>query len=312
MSNRIQEIEDFIANDPKALMKIYAKGDRSKKSPINKPNVKENPAEPSNIYYKDFLTTNKSFKQYLDDLIAVHGQPIYIQARKKNGNTTTPSSIPVIEYSLGNQDSAPKQQPSNNMNHNQQPPQQFQQPVQQQPQMMDFQFGGMNAGMSAMVSEMADLKAKAQRSDDYLRDMNDLRKELYEERTKNLNLTAEKNDLTVFKNNAEREKELAIALLKSENKSFMESEGFKTMMEQLPGLLPLLAGNGGQIPEYAQGQGNPNPRLSEVKQQFIATISIPQVSDGLVELLQEIAQRLNIEEYLTELYALNDKYPNQQ
>ena len=197
------------------------------------------------------------------------------------------------------------------------------QPVQQSPPMQhstDFlgqavQSQGSNMLMStATVMEM---QRKADRLDDAIEKIAELRKELQEVKHKRdseaLDHKKERNDsdtelkdLRSRLHTAEREKDLAVKEIQNENKSFLDSPAVAKFMEKAPEMLGNIIAAKSGVPPMAESLGAAST-LSAAKQGFVDFIE-GHLDDEQVNYLGGICHFLSKDEFKNELKTLIMKY----
>lgn len=165
----------------------------------------------------------------------------------------------------------------------------------------NFGFNGHGLGLNGgqLMAAMVD----SQRLGDLKQDYADL-KEDYKDLKKDFRKLEIKNtELETKVSTAETQKDLAVMLAKSENKSFFESAGFEKLMENAgPIVETLMAAKAGGAPQSVVA-GLSAGNTSEVKQSFFQMVG-EYCSDAQVNYLGSIVHYLNNPEFVTNLEAL--------
>ena len=104
---------------------------------------------------------------------------------------------------------------------------------------------------------------------------------------------------------AESQKEMAVAMVKLENKSFADSPAFQTLMDQAPNLISavMAAKSGGAVPAAGLGQ----PGASAVHNEFFEYAN-DHLTEGQMNYLGSICQFMNNPEFLNDLKLLISRY----
>lgn len=134
------------------------------------------------------------------------------------------------------------------------------------------------AGMG--LSDFIDLKKKAERYEELKEQVDKLKDE-------NHSLTLRNRELESDKKTAEKEKELALMLERTNKQSFLNSEAGQEILKILPQIAANMAGGGGNA-QQTQGSGMGIPGLSEVKERVVQYMCGENVSDQTVHILEKL------------------------
>lgn len=182
-------------------------------------------------------------------------------------------------------------------------------PVSATPQ-PDFNFlagAAQNNGMLGMtIPAVMEMQRKADRLDDAKEKLADLRKEYEAVKHERNLLDIETRELKSKVATAEAQKDLAVQLAKTENRSFFESEAFGELMKKAPEMLGnIVALKSGAVPQMESLGAASN--LSETKVGFVEYMD-ENLSDEQVNYLGSICHFLNNQAFKDELATLIRKY----
>jgi hypothetical protein len=296
MNAQLTKIKEALAADPKKFVKITPVNTGN---PIERPNASNKPkVRKSYIFLDDIQATGKDLYQFIDDIATETNSQVRVEIRLHHGNSS--KAVHEVDSILYVKQSSQEQQHPITMNENpQNPHNSAQQPVNSQPNY------GMNSGFFGMnFVEIADLKTKAERSNDHYKNFMDEKEKVMKLQNELNEKNAEIIDLKTFKSTADQKLEYAIMKAQFDNKGFMDSEAAKEMIAAVKEIgIGTLAGRAGN-PAAVQGMNS--AQVSQIKSQLIASISDPQVSDDVIELLTRVANGLNSDAFVEELYKLLD------
>lgn len=106
---------------------------------------------------------------------------------------------------------------------------------------------------------------------------------------------------------AKKEKEYALLLLKLENKSFLDSPAFEKMLEKAPGVLEKALGAKYMANSGPQQTALAAPNVSDIKKSLIDYIA-ESCNDVQAEFIGATLEMYNNEQFLTELQTLIERY----
>jgi len=184
---------------------------------------------------------------------------------------------------------------------------------QQQPQNYGSDFLGSavqqgNGMMMVSTAQVLEMQRKADKLDDANEKLFELRKDFSTIKKDFDIIDIESRDLKAKLATAEAQKDLAVTLAKTENKSFLESNAFEKLLEKAPEMLGNFAAlKAGGMPNYGSESLGAPSNLSETKQGFLTYMS-EDLSDEEVNYLGSICHFLPNELFENELVALLNKY----
>lgn len=248
------------------------------------------------IYLKDI--PNENLEDYLRTALGAITKPtlVWVEMRVKNGNSSKKDHTASFQITPTNYVAPQNQLPV------------VQEPIYQaapMPQAQPQNYLGMpNVGLG--VAELVGMHVKGEKLELVKEQLAELKEEYktlkQDYRMQEVDLRETKSKLST----AEAQKELAVMLAKSENKSIFESKGFETLMEQAPQMLGALASmKGGAMPAVQGALGSPN--VSETHQQFVDHVN-ENLTETQVNFLGSVMHYMENEFFANELKTLITKY----
>ena len=280
MSNLLKAITFLKTNSDNRFLKVT--DENGNVVGIEKTFLKDIPDENLEAYLKLHLGTLEQ-----DLMLWIEAREIAGATDKKRGSF--PVKIEAEKKPVQMSEPAPVQQE----NHQQ-----------QQPQFLGTAVQRNDGTLGMSVSDVMMLQLKAARLEDITEKLTETRKELVEIKHKHNLLDIDARDLKAKLATAEAEKNLAIRLAKTENKSFFESPAFEKMMEKAPEMLGNFAAlKSGNAPAFSTESLGAASNLSETKQGFVDYLS-ENLTDEQVNYLGSICHYLPNEAFKNELKTL--------
>lgn len=245
------------------------------------------------IYLADI--PNENLESYLQNAVGPITKPtlVWVEMRTKNGNSSKKDHVCKIEVTPVNyvvpQATQPAVEP---------PPAYAAIPMQQQP------FLG-SPSMGLGVAELVGMHVKGEKLELAKEQLAELKEDYKELKHEHRKLEVDHRKALTDLSTAEAQKEIAVMLVKSENKSVFDSEAFKVLMEKAPELIGgLVAMKGGSMPvQTALGA----PSASETHRQFTDHVN-DNLSENQVNFLGSVMHYMENESFATELKTLITKY----
>lgn len=167
----------------------------------------------------------------------------------------------------------------------------------------DYFPGGLGQSFGLGLPQIMEMNRKADRLEDKLEQLSELKEEFKELKQENRLLEIENRELKTQKSTAEAQKDMAVMLVKAENKSFFDSPAFEKMMDKAPELLSgIVAMKTGGVPTGALGAG-----LTETQSSFIEYVT-ENLTDNQLNFLGAVAGNINNEMFMGELQQLIARY----
>jgi hypothetical protein len=225
---------------------------------------------------------------------------VWIEARQKVGITDKKTgSFPVKIDAEVKPVQAQVQAPAPAQHYDQQPTNYLGQAVQSQSN---------NVTIPSHV--FLEMQRKADRLDDATEKIVELRNDLQKVTTNRDALDIDNRDLKTKLSTAEAQKDLAVQLAKTENKSFLESDAFAKIMEKAPEMLGNLAAMKAGVAPQSQVLGSAVSNLSETKSEFVEYMETG-ITDEEVKYLGSICHFIKREDFKIEVANLIKKYHGQ-
>jgi hypothetical protein len=175
------------------------------------------------------------------------------------------------------------------------------QPVQSdffQPQTIGL--GQVSVGLGQMMEMHHNSSRLKDKEDQYT----ELKEDFKEVKQENRLLEVENRELKTKLSTAEAQKEMAVMMVKLENKSFFDSPAFEKVMEQAPGMLSAIASmKGGAVATGALGA----PNLSATHNQLIDFI-VENIDEQQANYIGSVCGLMSNPAFSTELKALITRY----
>ncbi len=259
------------------------------------------------IFKHDILKVSASVSDFIQTYIPAQGyKEIRVQFKKKNGSGHKETDYsrtqqPIIKYgeALETKHEPVQQQTTHAM----------QQPVQPPAQPEKFMFAGYGLnGVNTQIPPMGLGMAQIQQHD--LTSLN-VTKERYEDfkktnkdlESKVLNLESElrivKEDKSTLQRKLDTQEDrhkLEIERIQLNQKSFVDTDGFKTLVEGLGGIVPAIINRNAPA-----ALGGATANVSQRKKEFIQIVENPQITDAHVEMLKAVITA----------YVQNEEFANQ-
>lgn len=250
---------------------------------------------PTSIFLDDIKQYSDIEEWFNGVMLRDNLKNIMVTYRKKDGTASLPATGHQTEYFA--LDKRLQKLREQEMSQNTQTPPQ--QPIQQPPQpyampptpangaqglgaSVMYGMGGPAAAAHAAgmgLSDFVDLKKKAERYEELKEVVDKLKDD-------NHSLTLRNRELESDKKTAEKEKELALMLERSNKQSFLNSEAGQEILKILPQIAASMAsGTNGQQPQ-ASGMGIPG--LSEIKERVVKYMCGESVTDQTVHVLEKL------------------------
>lgn len=249
------------------------------------------------IYLTDI--PNENLESYLQNALGSIIKPtlVWVEMRTKNGNSSKKEYTTKIEVTPVNY-----VEPQNQLPVIQQQPSYQTTPV-PQPSYLGQPMTGLG------IAEIIGMQVKGEKLELVKEQLAELKEDYktlkHESRLQETELRETKTQLST----AQAQKELAVMLAKSENKSIFESKAFENLMDQAPQMLSAFATmKGGGIPAQA-ALGSPN--VSETHRQFIDHVA-ENLTETQINFLGSVMHYMENEFFANELKQLITKYANAQ
>lgn len=249
----------------------------------------------SMIYLDDI--PNENLESYLQNALGQITKPtlVWVEMRTKNGNSSKKDHTTKIEVSPANYVEPQTQLPAITQ-------QQTYVPAPMPPQNY---LGSPSMGLG--VAELVGMHVKGEKLEIVKEQLVELKEDYKQLKHEHRLLESDHRDALTKLSTAEAQKEIAVMLVKSENKSIFDSESFKSLMDKAPEMLGAIASmKGGGMPMQA-ALGSPN--VSETHRQFIDHVA-EHLSEIQVNFLGSIMHYLENQGFENELKSLIQKYAN--
>lgn len=260
---------------------------------------------PDNVFLADI--PNEDLETYLKSIIGPVTEPtlLWIEMRTKNGTSSKKEHTCKVEIKPNNYMPVPVQ---TNNSQAALPMVNYEAPNYQHHLGYPAQ-GPIGLG----VADLVDMKVKAyelvKREELYneLKEEHKNLKSKYEKRKEDFErkydvIVGENRDLLSKLSVAESQKELAVMLAKADNKSFVDSAAFASLMERAPELIGNIAAmKAGGTPVTAGALGRPD--LSPIKQQLVEFVS-DHLSDDQVNFVGSVCHYIENESFVNQLKIL--------
>lgn len=167
-----------------------------------------------------------------------------------------------------------------------------------------FQHGGLGATLGLGFPQIMEMQRKSDRLTDKEEQLSELKDDFKEVKQENRLLEVENRELKTKLSTAEAQKEMAVMMVKLENKSFFDSPAFEKVMEQAPGMLSAIASmKGGAAAAGALG----SPNLSETHNELIDFIA-SNLDEQQANYIGSVCGQINKPGFVQELHALITRY----
>lgn len=167
----------------------------------------------------------------------------------------------------------------------------------------DFFNGGLGQSFGLGLPQIMEMNRKADRLQDKEEQLSELKDDFKEVKQENRLLEIENRELKTKLSTSEAKQEMAVMMVKAENKSFFDSPAFEKMMDKAPELLSgFVAMKTGGVPTGALGAG-----LTEVQSSFIEYVT-ENLTDTQLNFLGAVAGNINNEMFMGELQQLIARY----
>lgn len=167
-----------------------------------------------------------------------------------------------------------------------------------------FTNGGLGATLGLGFPQIMEMQRKSDRLTDKEEQLAELKEDFKEIKQENRLLEIDNRELKTKLSTSEAKQEMAVMMVKAENKSFFDSPAFSTMMEKAPELLAgIVAMKTGGVTAGALG----SPNLSETKNSFIEFVA-ENCNDEQVNYLGSVCGNINNQAFMHELNFLINKY----
>lgn len=167
----------------------------------------------------------------------------------------------------------------------------------------DFFNGGLGQSFGLGLPQIMEMNRKADRLQDKEEQLSELKDDFKEVKQENRLLEIENRELKTKLSTSEAKQEMAVMMVKAENKSFFDSPAFEKMMDKAPELLSgFVAMKTGGVPTGALGAG-----LTEVQSSFIEYVT-ENLTDAQLNFLGAVAGNINNEMFMGELQQLIARY----
>jgi regulator of replication initiation timing len=213
----------------------------------------------TDVYLDDI--TNEDLTAYIKHNLGSITQPtfVYVECRIKDGSTSRKKdgySLEIQPEGLQPQLPVPVNYPA----------------VMQQPQVQPdfFHTGGLGATLGLGFPQIMEMQRKSDRLTDKEEQLAELKEDFKELKQENRLLEIDNRELKTKLSTSEAKQEMAVLMVKAENKSFFDSPAFEKVMEQAPQILAGIASmKTGGVATGALG----NPSLSATHNELIDYIS---------------------------------------
>lgn len=245
------------------------------------------------IYLTDI--PNENLESYLQNALGQITKPtlVWVEMRIKNGNSSKKEHTTKIEVSPVNYVEPQVQLPAI-------PQQQAYAPA---PMPQQNYLGSPNIGLG--VAELVGMHVKGEKLEIAKEQLVELKEDFKQLKHEHRLLESNHRDALTKLSTAEAQKEIAVMLVKSENKSIFDSESFKSLMDRAPEMLGAIASmKGGGMPMQAT-LGAPN--VSETHRQFIDHVA-ENLNEVQVNFLGSIMHYMENQGFENELKSLIQKY----
>lgn len=245
------------------------------------------------VYLADI--PNENLESYLQNALGQITKPtlVWVEMRTKNGNSSKKDHTTKIEVSPANYVEPQAQLPAI-------PQQQVYAPA---PMPQQSYLGSPNMGLG--VAELVGMHVKGEKLEIVKEQLVELKEDYKQLKHEHRLLEANHRDALTKLSTAEAQKEIAVMLVKSENKSIFDSESFKTLMDKAPEMLGAIASmKGGGMPMQS-ALGSPN--ISETHRQFIDHVA-ENLNEVQVNFLGSIMHYMENQGFENELKSLIQKY----
>lgn len=175
-------------------------------------------------------------------------------------------------------------------------------PVLQQPQSQPDFFHNQSLGLG--FPQIMEMHHNSSRLKDKEEQYSELKEDFKEVKQENRLLEVENRELKTKLSTAEAQKDMAVMMVKLENKSFFDSPAFEKVMEQAPGMLSAIAAmKGGAVTAGALG----SPNLSETHNSLIDYIA-SNLDEQQANYIGSICGKMSNPAFVQELNALITRY----
>jgi regulator of replication initiation timing len=176
------------------------------------------------------------------------------------------------------------------------------------PAQSDFFTGALGQNSFGLgLPQIMEMGRKADRLADREEQLAELKSDHKDLKHENKLLDLENRELKTKLSTSEAQKDIAIQMVKLENKSFFESAAFEKMMENAPQLLSgFVAMKTGGVATGALGAG---ANMSETKNSLVEYI-VDNIDDNQANFLGAVAGKLSDAGFMSELQTLIAKYAN--
>lgn len=245
------------------------------------------------IYLADI--PNENLESYLQNALGQITKPtlVWVEMRTKNGNSSKKDYTAKIEVSPLNYTAPQNQSPAAIQT-------QVHAPA---PTLQQGYLGAPNMGLG--VAELIGMHVKGEKLEIVKEQLVELKEDYKQLKHEHRLLESDHRDAITKLSTAEAQKEIAVMLVKSENKSVFDSESFKTLMDKAPEMLGAIASmKGGGMPMQA-ALGAPN--VSETHRQFIDHVA-ENLNEVQINFLGSVMHYMENESFASELKLLIQKY----
>ncbi|SDX36645.1 hypothetical protein [Flavobacterium degerlachei] len=245
------------------------------------------------IYLADI--PNENLESYLQNALGQITKPtlVWVEMRTKNGNSSKKDHTTKIEVSPANYVEPQTQTAAI-------PQQQAYAPA---PAPQQSYLG--NPSMGLGVAELVGMHVKGEKLEIVKEQLVELKEDYKQLKHDHRLLESNHRDALTKLSTAEAQKEIAVMLVKSENKSIFDSESFKSLMDKAPEMLGAIAAmKGGGMPMQA-ALGSPN--ISETHRQFIDHVA-ENLNEVQINFLGSVMHYMENENFASELKLLIQKY----
>ena len=251
----------------------------------------------TDIFLEDII--NEDLTAYVKNNLGPITQPtfVYVEIRIKDGSTSRKKDGYSIEIQPDFlQPQLPAVQVPAPVNH----------PAVMQPQFEANSFLGQPAGLGQVavgLGQMMEMHHNSSRLKDKEEQYSELKEDFKEVKQENRLLEVENRELKTKLSTAEAQKDMAVMMVKLENKSFFDSPAFEKVMEQAPGMLSAIAAMKGGAVTGALG----SPNLSETHNSLIDFIA-SNLDEQQANYIGSICGKMSNPTFVQELNALITRY----
>lgn len=167
-----------------------------------------------------------------------------------------------------------------------------------------FGGGGLGQTLGLGLPQIMEMQRNSDRLSDKEEQLSELKEDFKEVKQENRLLEVENRELKTKLSTAEAQKDMAVMMVKLENKSFFDSPAFEKVMEQAPGMLSAIAAmKGGAVGTGALG----SPDLSDTHNQLIDFIA-SNLDENQANYIGSICGKMSNPAFVQELNALITRY----